>query len=243
MITFDRDVYFDEVRQKPFGGKLSQDQVNGQNFLLDAWERTPLSDDLRHLAYALATTMHETASTMMPIEEYGKGSGKEYGKTDTETKQAYYGRGYCQLTWRDNYCKATQKLELEGDDDLEWHAAKALDPMIAADILYLGMTEGWFRTKDGKPETLARHFNETTDDPVGARNIINGDQNAVPSWSGGKSIGKLIAGYHADFLAALYASVIEVPLPEPGPEAEPLVVTLRITVPPGVTVKVEQVDG
>ena len=148
-----------------------------------------------------------------------------------------------QLTWRDNYARATRELELEGHDDLEWHADRALDPTIAANVMFIGMEEGWFRTKDGKPETLQRHFNETTDDPFGARNIINGDQNAVPTWSGGKSIGKLIAGYHADFLAALYASVIELPLPEPGPEPEPapLVVTLRITVPPGVVVNVEQV--
>jgi len=92
--TFSREVYFDCVRHKPFGGKLNQGQVDGQNFILAAWEKDAPSDDLRHLAYALATTMHETASTMLPIAEYGKGSGQPYGKEDPETHQAYYGRGF-----------------------------------------------------------------------------------------------------------------------------------------------------
>jgi len=92
---FSRDIYFDCVRHKPFGGKLTQEQVNGQNWILAAWEKGALSDDLRHLAYALATTLHETASTMLPICEYGKGSGRPYGKEDPETHQAYFGRGFC----------------------------------------------------------------------------------------------------------------------------------------------------
>jgi len=239
MITFDRDVYFDEVRQKPFGGKLNQEQVDGQNFILASWERDPTTTDSRWLAYALATTLHETASTMLPIEEYGKGQGKEYGKKDPTTGQAYYGRGFVQLTWRDNYAKADKELGLKDAKSCEWHAENALDPMIAAHTLYLGMTEGWFRGDKHGRQTLDRYFDEDTDDPYGAREIINGDKHIVPSWSGGKSIGKLIAGYHGEFLAALNASVIEIPT-EPEPETEPLVVTVRITAPRGVVVKVEQ---
>jgi hypothetical protein len=113
-----------------------------------------------------------------------------------------------QLTWRDNYKKATQKLGLTGDDDLEWHADRALDLQIASDIMFRGMIEGWFRTKDNKPETLPRYFSETVDDPFDARGIINGDKNTIPKWSGGVSIGKLIEGYHDAFLDALETSVL-----------------------------------
>lgn len=91
---FSREIYFDHVRKNPFGGKLTQEQVNGQNFILAAWEKDTPSVDLRHLAYALATAMHETASTMLPISEYGKGKGHPYGKEDPETHQVYYGRGF-----------------------------------------------------------------------------------------------------------------------------------------------------
>ena len=241
-MSFDEKTYFDMVRESLFGGELNQGQVNGQKFILASWTKDPTTTDLRWLAYALATTKHETASTMLPIEEYGKGKGMPYGKPDPETKQTYYGRGFVQLTWRDNYVKATNELNLEGPDDLEWHAERALDPVIAADIMFLGMAEGWFRGDKHGRQTLLRYFDDDTDDSYGAREIINGDKHIIPNWSGGKSIGNLIADYHTDFLIALTAAWLpdEVPtLPEP----ESLVVTLRITVPPGVIVNVEQVDG
>ena len=92
---------------------------------------------------------------MWPIEEYGKGKGHPYGEQDPTTKQTYYGRGFVQLTWRDNYAKATKKLGLTGANDLEWHAAQALDPIIASDIMYAGMIEGWFRSDSKGPHTLA----------------------------------------------------------------------------------------
>lgn len=200
----DRKVYFDCVRIAPFDGKLTQQQVDGQNIILDRWEIDPTTIDFRWLAYSLATAKHETADTMWPIEEYGKGKGHSYGAVDPQTGQAYYGRGLVQLTWRDNYKKATAKLGLTGSDDLEYHADRALDCAIASDILFRGMIEGWFRTgNDGKPETLPKYFNDVTSDPYNARGIINGDKKTVPNWTGGLSIGDLIAGYHGDFLEAL----------------------------------------
>ena len=237
-MKFDRKIYFDLVRKRPFGGSLSQQQVDGQNAILDRWEKDPLTDDLRWLAYPLATTLHETASTMWPIEEHGKGAGHSYGVPDPETGQAYYGRGYVQLTWRDNYARAANELDLTGDDDLEWHADRALDPAIAADVMFIGMADGWFRSSGGRPENLIRYFDEETDDPYGAREIINGDKTVMPSWSNGVSIGNLIAGYHENFLAALVASAVEESEPEPGE----LVVTIKIDVPAGVVVKIEQTE-
>jgi putative chitinase len=233
-IMFDHAIYFDRVRPL-FGGKLDQGQVDGQEAILTRWETEPPTDDLRHLAYALATTKHETASEMLPIEEYGKGEGQSYGKKDPETGQAYYGRGYVQLTWRENYARATIELALTGEDDLEWHADRALDPIIAAEVMFLGMTEGWFRTgDDGKPETLGKYFNETRDDPYGAREIVNGDKHIVPAWSHGVSIGNLIADYHAKFLEALLqASLLEPEAPE-----DEVTVTITIDAPANVIVNV-----
>jgi hypothetical protein len=221
-VPFDPTIYFDAVRETVFGGSLTQEQVDGQNFILASWENDPTTTDLRWLAYSLATTKHETASTMLPIEEYGKGGGMAYGKKDSQTGQTYYGRGFVQLTWRDNYAKATRELELEGEDDLEWHADRALDPAIAADIMFLGMAEGWFRGDSKGRQTLLRYFDIDTDDPYGAREIINGDKHIVPSWSNGVSIGKLIAGYHGHFLNALVAADV------PVVEAEPAVVAIDI---------------
>jgi putative chitinase len=238
-MKFDRGKYFDAVRARPFGGSLTQEQVDGQEALLAAWEAAPLDDDLRWLAYALATTKHETASTMQPIEEYGKGAGQPYGVPDPETGQTYYGRGYVQLTWRENYAKATDKLGLEGADDLEAHADRALDSAIAAKVLFHGMAEGWFRPPHDLAEFFDDDVDDPVDDPVGAREIVNGDKSVVPDWSDGKSIGELVAGYHADFLAALETSVIRAPASEPIE----VTITIQVEAPPGVAVHVTVVEG
>ena len=214
---FDRDKYFDAVRGSVFGGAMNQEQVNGQRYLLAAWELFPASEDLRHFAYMLATTYHETAATMMPIEEYGKGEGHDYGEKDPETGQTYYGRGFVQLTWRDNYHRATIELDLNGDNDIEWNAPRALDPIIAARIMGKGMMAGWFTGKK-----LPDYFNAEDDDPAGARKIINPDDK-----------GELIAGYHDSFLVALDDAWIAVP-----PEPEEPIVVVNVDAPDGIMVKV-----
>ena len=94
-MPFYRKVYFDSVRASLFGGALTQQQVDGMSAILTGWEElSPPLSDLRWLAYMLATTKHETASTCWPIEEYGKGQDMSYGKEDPETHQTYFGRGF-----------------------------------------------------------------------------------------------------------------------------------------------------
>lgn len=208
-VLFDRKIFFDEVRGPLFDGSMSQDQVDGMSAILTCWELFYPEDDLRWLAYCLATTKHETANTMQPIEEYGRGAGQTYGVPDAETGQTYYGRGFVQLTWRENYARADTELGLYDERSCEWHADNALKPDIAARVMFRGMMEGWFRThEDGKPETLARYFNDSTDDPYNAREIINGDKSKN---------GKLVEGYHDDFSDALVEAIVEEPQPEPMP--------------------------
>ena len=71
----DRKTFFDHVRRDPFGGSLTQSQVDGLTFILDAWDADPKMIDTRWLAYCLATTFHETDRTMQPVEEYASGDG------------------------------------------------------------------------------------------------------------------------------------------------------------------------
>jgi hypothetical protein len=226
-VKFNRKIYFDTIR--PLFGQLSQQQVDGQNYLLDFFE-TLIIADLRFHAYELATTKHETASTMLPIEEYGKGEGKEYGQPHPETGQTYYGRGDVQLTWYDNYLYAEKQLGLTGENSLVEFPDNALDPKVAAVIMDRGMKEGWFR----KGHSLGIYFNETVDDPYNAREIINGDKHIVPNWSNGVSIGNIVKGYHKAFLDALTKSSIVFE------SSKEQVVRLEITVPKGVRLEVVQ---
>jgi putative chitinase len=209
MILFDRKTFFDAVRPEPFPNMLTQQQVDGMNAIIDEWEARATSgkEDVRHLAYMLATTFHETAQAMWPITEYGSQDylqGKDY--------YPYIGRGFVQLTWETNYARATSELGLFGDSDLVAYPDKALDLTIAAAILYRGMIEGWFTGK-----YLDQYFNGGEDDPVNARQIINGNDKDT-----------LIAGYHQSFVQALYqAEDALVPGPSPEPP-EPAVETLDI---------------
>jgi hypothetical protein len=191
-MRFDRDIYFSAVRSEMFRGALTQEQVDGQNVILAVWEYegggTPM-DDVRWLAYMLATTYHETGAHMWPVTEMGSDSylqGKSYWP--------YIGRGYVQLTWDYNYDKASKILSLIDGRDLVAHPEVALDSLIAARIMFRGMAEGWFTGV-----ALGDYFNEDTDDPVNARRIINGNDDDT-----------LIAGYHRTFLEALKAAQIVV---------------------------------
>ena len=195
-MTYDRDVYFEHVRTSLFGGAMQQIHVDGQSIILAVWEYqgggTPM-DDQRWLAYMLATVYHETAQRMWPIEEYGRGQGHSYGEQDQQTGQTYYGRGFVQLTWRENYAKASKILSLYDERDLEYNAQLALDSLIATRVLFRGMAEGWFTGKK-----LGQYFNDEKDDPLNARQIINGNDKD-----------ELIAGYHDTFLEALKAANME----------------------------------
>ena len=187
----DRDVYFDEVRNELFEGALTQQQVDGQSVILAVWEYqaggTPMTD-LRWLAYMLATVYHECATRMWPTTEYGSESyltGKPY--------YPYHGRGFVQLTWEENYRTASTALSLIDDRDLVAHPEVALDSLIATRVMFRGMAEGWFTGRK-----LGQYFNDDEDDPVNARQIINGNDQD-----------DLIAGYHRTFLSALENASME----------------------------------
>jgi len=203
--VIDRDIYFDNVRAGLFGGALSQQQVDGQNVILALWDYqatgSPMTD-LRWLAYMLATVYHECATKMWPVTEGGSQSylqSKEYWP--------YIGRGFVQLTWEANYDKASAALGLIDDRDLVDFPQLALDSLISARILFRGMSEGWFTGRK-----LGEYFNDSKDDPVNARQIINGND-----------CDDQIAGYHDQFLTALTQASTNI---TPRPTSVPVMVEL-----------------
>jgi hypothetical protein len=192
-VSIDRDIFFDGVRSSLFGGSLTQSQVDGMNYLLEVWETyfeepNPRDGD-KWLSYCMATVYHETGKAMAPVEEYGKGAGYPYGQPTGPYNQTYYGRGHVQLTWDTNYQKAEAQLKANYGLDVPLYEQpdKMLDDEPSALVLYDGMSVGWF-TGVGLP----KYFNSTVEDPVNARQIVNGSDCA-----------DTIAGYYWTFKDAI----------------------------------------
>lgn len=176
--------FFDAMRQGLLGPTLSATEVDGCNAVLKAMEGAPLS----WTAYALATAYHETASTMLPIREYG---GAPYftrmydvggarpklaianGNTCAGDGPKYCGRGYVQLTWKNNYARAAKECGV----DLVANPDHAMRPDIAAKIMRQGMERGWFTGKSFA-SYLPRSGHADRQAFTNARRIINGTDKA-----------------------------------------------------------------
>lgn len=202
-MAIDRAKFFDGIRNGPFPGSLSEGAVQGISAILDEWERRGLTD-LRWLAYMLATVLAECGRNMLPVREGFK-------RTDAQTRnyvltkgykyavevngQVYYGRGLVQLTWVDNYRKmsAITGIDLVNDPD------RALEPAVAAKIMFEGMIRGTFTGRK-----LADYFHGQVADWTNARKIINGLDRAGE-----------IAGYGKQFYADLVEAGTSAPASTP----------------------------
>ncbi|WP_037552731.1 glycoside hydrolase family 19 protein [Sphingomonas sp. URHD0057] len=184
MSLADPKAFFDLLRTGLLGPVLTAEEVKGCNAVLEAMEGLPIS----YVAYALATAYHETASTMQPIREYGgtiyftrmydvTGARPQLalanGNTCAGDGPKYCGRGYVQLTWKNNYDRASKECGV----DLVAYPDKAMNPDIAAKIMRSGMEHGWFTGKSFK-DYLPIQGKATRQQFLFARYIINGRDKA-----------------------------------------------------------------
>lgn len=189
--------FFDKLRAS--FGPLSVNQVAGIEFLLKATEGLPL----RHRAYILATTWHETGPAssdlhMTPRREiWGPTPAQQryegrvdLGNTQPGDGKRFMGRGYVQITGRANYHRASTIVgrDLVANPDL------TMDPDIAAKIIVHGMVHGWF---------TGRKMSDF-DSYVNMRRVVNGTDRA-----------ELIAGHAEKFEAALKLLPASTPQPKP----------------------------
>jgi putative chitinase len=83
-----------------------------------------------------------------------------------------------QATGRDNARRATTRLRalgyLTADQDLERTPTLMLDADVAAAMLFVGLTEGWYTGKK-----LANFFGTGLENPTGARAMVNPDNNGA----------------------------------------------------------------
>lgn len=207
--ALDRQAFFAAVRRAPFGGSLSQSQVDGMNAMLDM--APPLMETM-DLGYCFATTHHETGGAMVPRVENltyttasrikavwpsrfpteaaaapyvrnpqalaNKVYGGRLGNTQPNDGWDFRGMGLVQATGRDNAKRGTKRLReigyLTADQDLEQTPTLMLNPDIAAAMLFVGLSEGWYTGK-----RLAQFFGTGLENPTGARAIVNPDSNGA----------------------------------------------------------------
>ena len=186
--------FLNEIEKTLFNGKLTERQRQGINYKLKAFDKHDIID-YRWRAYMLATSFHETARTMQPIEEKGRGAGKRYGKTIKYNGEVYaypdklyYGRGDVQLTWYENYELMGRLLNIPLLEQPEL----ALNPEVSARIMIEGMTRGLSKSGDFTGVSLENYFNLYREDPYNARKVINGLDCAM-----------LIEEYYNKFLTAI----------------------------------------
>lgn len=164
---FDRSLI--DSYESLFGESLDEAQQEGFLRVVRFIKSDREVTDLRWAAYLLATVRHETAFTWRPIREFGQGRGREYGTPDPDLGETYYGRGYVQLTWKENYERAGRLL----GKDFVRNPDKTLDPETAYQILSRGMREGWFTGR-----ALEDYIADTRTDYVNARRVVNGTDRA-----------------------------------------------------------------
>lgn len=213
-MTLHFPTFFAYARRAPFGNRLTKSQVSGMETLLDVWSREGTADD-RHLAYVLATVFHETGGRMVSVREtFATSDAQAIRRLDAALaagrlpqvrtpywRQGWFGRGPVQVTHETNYRKVGQALGV----DLIANPGLLLDPVVGARSVVVGMVRGLFVAR----QTLAKHFNATTDNPEAARRIVNGTDKA-----------SLIAGYHRAFLDSIKAARAAGEIPASTP-AEP----------------------
>lgn len=177
-------------------GPMTQEQVDNINLIVEVSKKHKLPLD--HAAYVLATAVHE--SRVRPVYEtfasdpeqaarrleriYGY-KRRKYWRKD-ETGQRPLGRGFVQLTWRDNYVKMAKAI---GVPELADNYELALDPKIAAEILVVGMKDGLFTGR--KMSDYNRFYD--------MRRVVNGLDQARRISNYAKKIRKTLAGIYVGY--------------------------------------------
>lgn len=157
-----RAKFFASLRasRQVFGTSLSAGQVQGVEALLDACERHGIASG-HHVANILAQCYHETAGAMQPIKETVMRHHKDRNPSDATViarldrafkagqltwvktpywRDGWFGRGFIQLTHKDNYARMGKALGV----NLIGNPARAMDLQTSADIAVVGMRDGMF---------------------------------------------------------------------------------------------------
>jgi hypothetical protein len=214
----DRAKFFASIR-KSLAGTLTKAQVVGMEAILDAWDARG-GGRRQHLSYILATAWHETAGRMEPVIETRQASEAANPSVETAIKRlesswsrgklpwvhtpywrrdadglSWLGRGYPQVTHKDNY----EKAEKATGHKFTTYPSLMLDVVPAIDAMFWGMTTGGFTGKKLKDYLNGDVANNPTAWLAAftlARKIINAQESATK-----------VAEYAVDFDHAILDAV------------------------------------
>lgn len=200
------EVFWGVIRENLFRGKMTQGVEDTIDTIVDTYLAQGQYNP-HHLAYILATAYHESYHRKLnpdwnPVREgfakTNEGAIKAVTKLYEQGKishnyaiphtngYSYYGRGYVQITWPENYRKMGKRLDIS----LYENPDLALDRSVAAKLLVVGMIEGTY-TGRKLDDYGVQNF-----DAYNARRIINGLDNA-----------ELIKGYYEIFNLAIASAI------------------------------------
>lgn len=176
------------------------DSTTSESIIMNAMDIAGVTDP-RQRAYILATAQFES-NYYRTLSEYADGSAyegnTELGNINAGDGQRFKGRGYVQLTGRDNYQRVSDKLGI--DLVANPHLLES-DPRLAAYVLVDGMVNGTFTGMSF--DKLGPQFSF-----YDARTLINGTDKAQE-----------IAGLAQNYLTEIYNNTItSSPSPEPAPK-------------------------
>lgn len=142
-------------------------------------------------SYTSAAGAVRGAEAVNPATQAFNTANAAYSK-DKGVEHAYFGRGYCQLTWWDNYASAGhilgRKLDFLMNPDL------VLEPAVAYQIMSVGMRTGKIFANDFK---ISRFISGGHCDYLHARQMVNG-------MSGAQEIADLAVKFEGALLAAKF---------------------------------------
>ena len=175
-----RETFFDNYTTQ--FGPISPEGKTALTQIFSFIEKDKDIQDIRYVAYILATLKHETSNTYQTFPDYGARSyfdkydagtaiGKRLGNIEKGDGFRFRGRGYGSiLTGRANYQRFNNALGLAGtESDLINNPDMALDPQISYRILSIAMREGYWTGKK-----LSDFINSDKVDYDNARRIVNG---------------------------------------------------------------------
>lgn len=178
-----RKLFFDGYKKTlDADKKLTQEEVNDLTTFLDLVEANYKMFNIPQWAYVFATTFHETNGTFRPVKEAYWLS--ESWRKNNLRYYPWYGRGYVQITWEDNYRKFTPIIGV----DLLKNPDDTMIPMNAFSILVIGFQKGLFTQRKVRGKYLPNKISdyiyinkkgEQVRDFDGARRCINGTDKAT----------------------------------------------------------------